>query len=234
MFWEADPIAQMQYEHDRAVEQMKEGRTGLETYRALVERVNRQVAAGRTHVQKLEAQTKAYLKAGERETAAKFALEMQKAKKELAVNEEQLAMHETAYENNLKKIQHASGKLAEVREKIQRYDADLKMSAAEAEVAILAQSFNMDVTTDFGQLEQMIQGKIDKNRARVRVASDLSQEGLASIEAEERMEMVMADEALTQFETELGLRSPETTKLSETAKDLGPAVADKAAQTIKE
>ena len=82
MFWEADPIAQMQYEHDRAVEQMKEGRTGLETYRALVERVNRQVAAGRTHVQKLEAQTKAYLKAGERETAAKFALEMQKAKKD--------------------------------------------------------------------------------------------------------------------------------------------------------
>ena len=234
MFWEADPIAQMQYEHDRAVEQLKEGRTGLDTYRSLVERVNRQVAVGRSHVQKLEAQTKAYLKAGERETAAKFALELQKAKREMAGNEEQLAMHETAYENNLKKIQHASGKLAEVREKIQRYDADLKMSAAEAEVAILAQSFNMDVTTDFGQLEQMIQGKIDKNRARVRVASDLSQEGLASIDAEERMEKVMADEALTQFEAELGLRSPETTRLSDTAKDLGPAVADKAVQTIKE
>jgi phage shock protein A len=234
MFWEADPIAQMQYEHDRAVEQLKEGRVGLETYRALVERVNRQVAAGRAHVQKLEAQTKAYLKAGERETAAKFALELQKAKRELAGNEEQLAMHEQAYENNLKKIQHASGKLAEVREKIQKYDADLKMSAAEAEVAAISQSFNMNVTTDFGQLEQMIQGKIDKNRARVRVAADLSQEGLASIEAEERMEKVMADEALTQFETELGLRSPETTKLSETAKDLGPAVADKATQAVKE
>jgi phage shock protein A len=234
MFWEADPIAQMQYEHDRAVEQLKEGRVGLETYRALVERVNRQAAAGRTHVQKLEAQTKAYLKAGERETAAKFALELQKAKRELAGNEEQLAMHEQAYENNLKKIQHASGKLAEVREKIQKYDADLKMSAAEAEVAAISQSFNMNVTTDFGQLEQMIQGKIDKNRARVRVASDLSQEGLASIEAEERMEKVMADEALTQFETELGLRSPETTKLADTAKDLGPAVADKAIETVKE
>ena len=234
LFWEADPIAQMQYEHDTAVEQLKEGRKGLETYRALVERVNRQVVAGRTHAQKLEAQTKSYLKAGERETAAKFALEMQKAKNELAGNEEQLAMHEQAYENNLKKIQHASKKLGEVREKIQRYDADLKMSAAEAEVAALAQSFNMDVTTDFGQLEQMIQGKIDKNRGRVRVAADLSQEGLASIASEERMEKVMAEEALTQFETELGLRSPETTKLSDTAKDLGPALAEKATQTVKE
>lgn len=234
IFWEADPIAQMQYEHDAALEQLKEGRKGLESYRALVERVQRQAGAGRKHVEQLEAQTKAYLKAGDRETAAKFALELQKAKRELQANEEQLAMHEQAYDNNLKKIQHATKKLAEVREKIQKYDADLKMSAAEAEVAALAQSFNMDVTTDFGQLEEMIQGKIDRNRGRVRVASDLSQEGLATIEAEERMEKVMADEALNQFEAELGLRSPETTKLGETAKDLGPAVASKPTQTANE
>jgi phage shock protein A len=231
LFWEADPIAQMQYEHDMAVEQLKEGRKGLETYRALVERVSRQVAGARYQVQKLEAETKAYLKSGQREEAAKFALELQKAKKNLAQYEEQLGMHEQAYENNLKKIQHASHKLAEVRQKIQRYDAELKMSAAEAEVAALAQSFNMDVTTDFGQLEEMIQGKIDKNRAKVRVASDLSQEGIASIEAEEKMQKAMAEDALAQFEVELGLRSPETTKLADAAKDLGPAVSEKATQT---
>lgn len=231
VFWEADPIAQMQYEHDSAVEQLKEGRKGLETYRGLVERVSRQVATARDHVQKLEAQTKAYLKSGQRDEAAKFALEMQKGKKVLQANEEQLRMHEGAYENNLKKIQHAAKKLGEVRDKIQRYDAELKMSAAEAEVAALSQSFNMDVTTDFGQIEQMIQSKIDQNRGRARVASDLSQEGLASIEAEEKMEKVMAEDALTQFEAELGLRSPETTKLADTAKDLGPAVTDKATQT---
>jgi len=231
VFWEADPIAQMQYEHDAAVEQLKEGRKGLETYRALVERVTRQSAGARDHVQKLEAETKAYLKAGQRDSAAKFALELQKAKKDLAAYEEQRLMHEESYENNLKKIQHASKKLAEVREKIQKYDAELKMSAAEAEVAALAQSFNMDVTTDFGQIEQMIQGKIDKNRAKARVASDLSQEGLASIQAEEKMEKVMAEEALTQFEVELGLRSPETAKLADSAKDLGPAVTDKTTQT---
>ena len=178
VFWEADPIAQMQYEYDTAVEQMKDGRQGLETYRALVERVSRQVANGRDHVQKLETQTKTYLKAGERDTAAKFALELQKAKKELAANEQQLAMHEEAYGNNLKKIQHATKKLADVREKIQKYDAELKMSSAEAEVAKLAQSFNMDITTDFGKIEEVIQGKIDKNRAKMRVAADLSQEGM--------------------------------------------------------
>jgi phage shock protein A len=224
VFWEADPIAQMQYEHDVAVEQMKEGRKGLEMYRGLVERVTRQASTSRSHVQKLEAETKAYLKAGERETAAKFALELQKAKKELAQHEEQLNLHETAYENNLKKIKHASQKLGEVRERIQKYDAELKMSAAEAEIAALAETFNLNITTDFGQLEQVIQGKIDKNRGKTRVAADLSSEGLESIEAEERMQKSMAEDALAQFEVELGLRSPETTRIAESAKDLGPAV----------
>jgi len=227
LFWEADPIAQMRYEHDLALEQLKEGRKGLETYRGLVERLTRQVSAGRAHLAKLEAETKAYLKAGQRDTAAKFALELQKAKRELAANEEQLQSHETAYDNNLKKIKHAGQKLAEVRNRIQKYDAELKMSAAEAEIAALAESFNLNVTTDFGQIEQVIQARIDRNRGKARVAADLSTEGLAEIEAEEQTQKLMAEEALTQFEVELGLRSPETTKLPETQKDLGPAVAGK-------
>jgi phage shock protein A len=224
MFWEADPIAQLQYEYDRAVEQLKDGRVGLEQYRGLVERVSRQVAANRAHVQRLEAETKAYLKAGDRATAAKFALELQKAKAELATNDGQLQMHETAYGNNLKKIKHANEKLIELRDKIQKYDAELKMSAAEAEIAKLAESFDMNLTTDFGQIEAVIQQKIDQNRGKVRVAADLSEKGIADIQAEERMEAELAEQALTDFEVELGLKTPETTPVSQAAKDLGPAV----------
>jgi phage shock protein A len=223
LFFEADPIAQMQYEYDLAVEQLKEGRVGLEQYRGLVERVTRQVATNRRHVESLQAQTKAYLKAGDRETAAKFALEFQKAKQELSGNQEQLRMHEGAYDNSLRKIQHANKKLAGVREKIQRYDSELKMSSAEAEIARLAETFDFDMTTDFGQLESVLQEKIDRNRGAVRVAADLSEKGIAAIEAEERMEEALAEEALAGFEVELGLRSPETTAIAETEKDLGPA-----------
>jgi phage shock protein A len=223
IFWESDPIAQMQYEYDRAVDQLKEGRTGLEQYRGLVERVTRQVAANKSNVQRLEAEIKAYLKAGDRETAAKFALQFQKAKEELAANEQQLQMHETAYGNNLKKIQHANEKLIELREKIQRYDADLKMSSAEAEIAKLSETFDMNLTTDFGQIESVIQQKIDQNRGKVRVAADLSEKGISEIKAEERMQGQLAEQALQNFEVELGMRSPETTPVAQTAKDLGPA-----------
>jgi phage shock protein A len=230
LFWEADPIAQMQYEYDRAVEQLKEGRLGLEQYRGLVERVTRQVSANRAHVQKLEAETKAYLKAGDRATAAKFALELQKAKEELAANDQQLQMHETAYGNNLKKIQHANEKLIELKQKIQKYDAELKMSSAEAEIAKLSETFDMNLTTDFGQIESVIQQKIDQNRGKVRVAADLSEKGIAEIKAEERMQGQLAEQALQDFEVELGLRSPETSPIAQTAKDLGPAATDKATE----
>lgn len=230
-FWEADPIAQMQYEYDLAVEQLKEGRVGLEQYRGLVERVSRQVKEGEANIKRITAQAKAYLKAGDRETASKFALELQKAKTTLEQNQEQLTMHETAYQNNLKKIQHANKKLVEVQERIHKYDAELKMSEAEAEVAKLSQSFDMNLTTDFGQLEQVIQRKIDTNRGAARVASDLSAEGIDKIQAEEKMEKVLAEDALKGLEVELGMRAPETTPVVETSKDLGPAITDKELET---
>jgi phage shock protein A len=223
MFWEADPIAQMRYEYDRSVAQLKEGREGLEMYRALVEKVSRQVKANEAHVAKLAAQAKAYLSAGDRETASKFALELEKAKAEMAQNVEQLKMHEGAYDNNLKKIQHAGKKLAEVRSRIDKQEADLKMSEAEAEVAKLAEQFNFNVTTDFGQLDDVLQRKIDRNRAAVRVSADMSNEGLASIEAESRMESQMAEDALKRLEAEMGIRTPETVQSAPAEKQLGPA-----------
>ena len=176
----------------------------------------------RKQVAVLEAQIKAYLNAGDRDTAARIALELKRAKDDLAENEKQLALHEQAYQNNLLKIQHAVKKLDEVKHKIGKYDADLKMSRAEAEVAQLANQFHFDVTTDFGQAEQMIQGQIDRNRARVRVAADMSGEGLEEIQQDIAVEKAMAEDALREFEKEQGLATPETTKASASTKELGP------------
>lgn len=226
VFWEADPIAQMRYEYDRAVEELKSGREGLEQYRGLVETITRSVNGAEKQHAKLTAQAKAYLRAGDRETAGKFALEAQKLKAHIAEQRQQLAVHEQSYENNLKKIQHASKKLAEVREKIQRYDAELKMSEAEAEVAKLAESFQFNVTTDFGQLEDVVQRRIDQNRGAARVAADLSSEGLADIKAEEQMETILAEDALKELEIEAGLRTPETATLAQSERQLGPSLVD--------
>ncbi len=206
-FWKADPLAQMQYEYDRVVDQLKEGRQGLEQYRALVERVSRQVENNKKSIAHLEAKIKAYLDAGNRTMAAKHALELENARKELAENEAQLKMHEKAYNNHLTKLKHASKKLTDMRQKIQKYDADLKMSRAEAELAKVAQTLNFDATTNTGEIEMVIQEQIDRNRAVAQVASDLSGEGLEEIKHEIALEESMAEKALKKFEKQMGITS---------------------------
>jgi len=97
------------------------------------------------------------------------------------------------------------------------------MSSAEAEIAKLSETFDVNLTTDFGEIESVIQQRIDQNRGKVRVAADLSNQGIAEIKAEEAMQGQLAEQALQNFEAELGLKSPETTAVSQAAKDLGPA-----------
>jgi len=224
LFFEADPIAVMQLEVDQATERLKEGRKGLELYRGLVETVARQVAHGKSNATQLESQIKAHLKAGNRDVAAQLALQLQKAQTELAANQQQLTMHEEAYQNNLLKIQKANKDIVKVREKIQHYHAELKMSAAEAEIAKISESFEMNMTTDFGEIESVVQRQIDANRGRARVAADMSSKGIEAIKAEEAAEKAMADDLLSRFEVQLGLKSPETTPVADTVKNLGPAI----------
>lgn len=224
-FWTMDPVAQMQLEYDRAVEQLKEGRKGLELYRGLVERVTRQVAQLEKREQTLTAKIKAYLKAGDRKTAGQMAVQLQEAQHDLAENREQLGIHEKSYNNNLEKIKHSSRDLAKVQEKIKKYESELKMSKAEAEIARLSQTFNFDLTTDFGQLEQIIHEKIDLNRGAVRVAADLSEQGVEEIRAEKAMEEAVAEDLLTQFEVDMGLKTPETAEIKPDVEKLGPEEA---------
>jgi hypothetical protein len=118
-------------------------------------------------------------------------------------------------------VKHATKKLADLKNRIKKYDAELKLSRAEAELAKLAQSFNFDVTTDFGQIEDVIQDKIGLNRAKVRVAADLSGEGLEDIKREEAVEEAMAADALREFEIEMGMVTPETAGVKADDKELG-------------
>ena len=75
------------------------------------------------------------------------------------------------------------------------------------------------MTSDFGQSERIIQDQIDRNRGRVRVAADLSGEGLEDIHREMALEKTLGEDALREFEAERGLAAPGT---SEATRQLGP------------
>jgi hypothetical protein len=67
----------------------------------------------------------------------------------------------------------------------------------------------------------VIQDKIGLNRAKVRVAADLSGEGLEDIKREEAVQDAMANNALREFEIEMGMVTPETAGVKADDKELG-------------
>jgi hypothetical protein len=76
----------------------------------------------------------------------------------------------------------------------------------------VAQSIHVDVTTDFGEIEQVAQDEIDRNRAKAKVSADLSGEGLETVEREMNMQKQLGEQALREFETQAGLPVAATDK----------------------
>jgi hypothetical protein len=56
----------------------------------------------------------------------------------------------------------------------------------------------------------------------VRVAADLSERGLDEIRAEKAMEESLAEDLLTQFEVDMGIKTPETAEIKTEKEKLGP------------
>ena len=141
---------------------------------------------------------------------------------ELAENEAQLEMHEKAYENNLHEDQARRRKArrgAREDPQVRRRAEDEPRRGRDGQAG---QSFNFDVTTDFGQIEQVIQDKISLNRAKVRVAADLSGEGIEDIEREAGDgEGHGRSRRSGSSRCDMGLVTPETAEIAETAKELG-------------
>ncbi len=165
--WTNDPLDQLQSHCDRTMAKFKEGRQALEHQRTLVERVRLQVTDQKSRAADLEARIRAHFQAGNRPAAEDLTLQLQETQRELTESVAQLKRHEEAYQANLAAIKQIGAWLTQVQAKIARYDAALKVSRAEADLARVVQEFSVELATDFRQVEQAIQDRIDRDQALV-------------------------------------------------------------------
>jgi phage shock protein A len=205
LLWGFDPVAVYQQQVDNAAEEIKDATTGLEQYRGLVARLQRQVGNGEKEVSRIDARIKIYITQNDDASATNYAIQLKKTQAELEENKAQLAQYQGAYENNLKKIRFANQKIADARDKAQKLSADLKLSKAEAETAKLAQKFNCKNVSLEGvaEVEDEIQRQIDANRAKAQVISDLSEDGLNEIDEQEAIHKAEAADILAQYKAQM-------------------------------
>ncbi len=200
-------IALAEAKLQQATEKLKDARQGLVSYQAMVLKVQHQVDGEKTRIASLTAQIKSHLSAGQEEMAAELALQLAQVKSDLSANEEQLEQHRQSYENNLLKMKAALKDIEASKKDLEKKKAALQMERALAEVSETAGALNtkFDVSTDIGSILTRVDDQIHKARARSKVASDLSDQGLEELKAKAEAEKARGREVLQQFKIEQGL-----------------------------
>lgn len=228
-----NPEALLEVEKENLRVQIARYNQGLASHAALCERLMSQVRKLETEENDLRAKATANLRAGNRESAAQYALRLQTVSRELAENRTQLTQAETTYQELVKARDVA---ITSARAKIEALKAgisDMKMKKAMAELTEMASGMISQIGGSgdtLSRLHEMVEEERNKAAGRVRVARGSMDMTEINMKAGEQA--ALAEQALADFAAKEGIaldpvvgtkqgHSPEPTK------SMGP---DKVAQ----
>jgi len=213
---EADPLALLNQAVDDGVTSIQNAKKGLENYRALILSVQRQVESGEKEKVRLETRIRTAIDSGDpNHTANESAMVLADVERHLKANREQLAKHMEIYENYARQVEVGQAKVAEARLKATRLGVALEQSKREKEMAKFANDFSFDpqgFNSDLARAEELINQKIDANRAVGEVAVDMSRMSRADAANDELEREAAAAKILERFKRP-ALTSEEVNKL---------------------
>ncbi len=228
------PEALLEVEQENLRKQIAQYNQGLASHAGLCEGLIAQVRRLENEERDLRAKTSANLRAGNRDSAAQYALRLQTVERELGENRTQLEQAEKTYKDLVKARDVA---IAAARQKIESLKAgisDMKMKRAMAELTEMASGMISQIggsgeTLD--RLSSIVEEERQKAAGRARVARDsMDMSGVVMKEAEQH---ALAEQALADFAAKEGiaLEAPSTTGDSAapaaTVKSMGPAIEQK-------
>lgn len=228
-----NPEALLEVEQENLRKQIGEYNQGLASHAGLCERLIAQVRQLENEERDLRAKTTANLRAGNRDTAAQYALRLQTIERELSENRTQLEQAEKTYKDLVRARDVAINAARTKIESLKSGITDLKMKRAMAELTEMASGMITNIggsgeTLD--RLHTIVEEERSKAAGRVRVARDtMDTSGLMVKEAEQK---ALADQALADFAAKEGIAldiaaSADDTREAGPTKSMGPAGAEK-------
>ena len=201
-----NPEALLEVEKENLRKQIANYNQGLASHAGLCERLMSQVKSGEKQEQELRAKTSAHLKAGNRDAAAQYALQLQGVQRDLQENRVQLEQANNTYQD-LVKARDVTIKAAQAKiEGLKSTITDMRMKQATAEMAEMASGMisNIGGSGDtLNRLQEMIGEERDKAAGRARVATDSIDMG--EVRVKEAEQSALADQALADFAAQEGL-----------------------------
>lgn len=230
-----NPEALLEVEQENLRKQIGQYNQGLASHAGLCERLIAQVRQLENEQRDLRVKTAANLRAGNRDTAAQYALRLQTIERELDENRTQLEQAEKTYKDLVKArdvtISAARSKIESLKSGIN----DLKMKRALAELTEMASGMITSIGSS-GETLDRLHGIVEEERSkaagRVRVARDtMDTSGIQVKEAEQK---ALADQALADFAAKEGITLDTAASAGQQAssqavpsKSMGPAGIEK-------
>lgn len=206
-----NPEALLELEKENLRKQIARFNEGLSTHAGLCEKLITQVKRQEAEEGELKAKASANLRAGNQRLAGEIALELQRVRKDLTENRDQLGAAEKTYQDMLASreaaIKSARGKIEALRKDLD----SMKMNQALAEMNELSSGMLTKIggsgdTLD--RLQRMVEEENTKAAGRARVARDSIDTGRFKEQASERE--ALEDMALADLAAELGMAVPTT------------------------
>ena len=229
-----NPEALLEVEQENLRKQIGQYNQGLASHAGLCERLIAQVKQLESEQRDLRAKTTANLRAGNRDTAAQYALRLQTIERELDENRTQLEQAEKTYKDLVRARDVAINAARTKIESLKSGINDLKMKRALAELTEMASGMITNIGSSgetLDRLHTIVEEERSKAAGRERVARDtMDTSGVMVKEAEQK---ALADQALADFAAKEGIpldiaasaepASPEATP----TKTMGPAGMEK-------
>ena len=230
-----NPEALLELERENLRKLISQYNEGLAAHAGLSERLMSQVKKLEQEQEELTAKTTAHLKAGNKSTAAQYALRLQTVERELTENRAQLEQEEKTYNNLIRTRDLAISEAKAKIESISRALGDLKVKRATAELNEMAAGMISEIGgagDTLNRLQEMVESERELAAGRARVAKDSLQ--VPDLDTQELEQNALAEQALANFAAQAGI-SLDTESAPESGTDkpqpavtktMGPATSE--------
>jgi phage shock protein A len=205
----ANPKALIEVEKENLRAQIARFNENLAQHAGFCERLLRQIRTLEAQEKELVAKAAAHLKAGNRDAAGQYALQLQTVRAQLAENRGQLGDAEKTYQSL---IQARDVTVREARAKIQKLErllTETEMLEAQAELQEMATGMIGTIGgggETLNRVEEYLAERRDTAAGRARVAKGSID--MTEVQLKEGEQKALADQALAEFASAYGLEMP--------------------------
>jgi phage shock protein A len=220
---ERNPEALMESARQDFRDKMAQYNMALARMAGIAERLKSQIKTQTTRAQQLEQRILANHRAGNLELAGALARELQELKTDLALNTQELADTEEAYQTNLRQAKVVQKDFEERIRQLEKQLSQVKIKEAQAEAAAALGNVAFKVG-DMGDtmktVEEVLAKRYELSAGKARVAKDMVD--ITKVQEKEVERKALEQAALADFLAGQGIQAAPTAQAEPAEKEIGP------------